>query len=395
MNILMVHPHEVYSKIEPWTVRITNFAKEFVKKGHSVKMVYFPLEYKDKKPFFRDGIEYIPYSRKASIKLLYKHCLQLSQLAKWADIIHFQKCFHYASLPSLFSSWRLNRPIHYDWDDWEEMIYYESADPPLKLVGSFLRIIERTIPGIVDTISVSSQRLRTLCTELNIDSDAIFHVPVGVDLEKFNPSISGERVRRLYNISNPLILYLGQLHGGQYVELFIQSAKIILDKGIKVDFMIVGDGARAAELRQKAKDLKLDTKIIFTGAVDSEEVPEYIASCDVAVACFEDNEVTRCKSPLKIVEYLASGKPVVASRVGEVERMIGDAGMLVEAGKAEPLADAIIALLFSRELSINLGIKARQRAEKIYNWKASTETLLRAYQCAMQQKRILVAYERH
>lgn len=347
------------------------------------------------KSFYKDGIEFISYPRRAKLNLIFKNCLRLSKLAQWSDIIHFQKCFHYASLPSLFSSWYLNKPIHYDWDDWEEMIYYESANPPLKLVGLFLRILERTIPSIVDTISVSSRRLRTLCMELNINPDVIFHIPVGADLEKFNPSVSGERVRRFYNISNPLILYLGQLHGGQYVRLFIKSAKIILDKGIKADFMIVGDGGKVIELKNLTKRLGLEKKIIFTGAVEHELVPEYIAASDIAVACFEDNEVTKCKSPLKIMEYLASGKPIVASRVGEVEKMVADAGSLVEPGMAEPLADAIIALLFDKELCVRLATKARQRAEKIYNWKTSAETLLKTYQCAMQQKRIRVAYEKH
>lgn len=380
----MVHPHEVYSPLEPWTTRIVNFANEFTKDGHRVKVIYFPLAWSDRlRSFQRDGTEFIPFCRRAGIYRILKNCQRMSKLVKWADIIHFQKCFHYASLPVLINSWIRNKPLHYDWDDWEEMIYYESADPPLRLIGLFLRILERTIPRIVDTISVSSARLRAICIELGIDPDIIFQVPVGADITKFYPSLTDGRIKKLYNISHPLVLYLGQLHGGQYVRLFIESAKIILERGVKANFMIVGDGVRSEELKQKVKDLNLETKIIFTGAVDAEEVQEYIASCDITVACFEDNKVTRCKSPLKIAEYLASGKPIVASRVGEVETMIGDAGILVEPGKATPLAENIIQLLSDEDLRIKLGIKARQRAENIYNWRNSSRTLLSAYQYAI------------
>jgi len=279
MKILMVHPHEVYSSSEPWTTRIINLAKALAKRGHEVRIVFFPLDWQGKYECFRkEGIGLYPFCRRTGVLNILRNTKEMLGLADWADVVHLQKCFHYASLPSIICGFFKNKPLHYDWDDWEEMIYYESADPPLKAIGLFLKTLEKNIPRIADTISVSSGKLRSLCLSLGIKQDRIFHVPVGADLQKFNPGISGERIRSVYGISSPLILYLGQLHGGQYVRLFIDSARIILDKGIAANFMIVGDGARAHELRQYAKDRNLDKKIIFTGTVESEDVPEYIAA---------------------------------------------------------------------------------------------------------------------
>lgn len=385
MKILMVHPHEVYSSLEPWTTRIINLAKELVKKGNKVKIAYFPLSWQDKQRHFRkDEIDFYPFCRRAGVYNIFKNTKQLSVLADWADIVHFQKCFHYASLPAIINGFSKNKPLHYDWDDWEEMIYYESANQPIKAVGIFLKILESNIPRIADTISVSSKELGKLCMRLGVDEDRIFHVPVGADLKEFNPGISGDRIRNLYGINSPLVLYLGQLHGGQYVKLFIKAAKIILNKGIAANFMVVGDGARAQELKQYAKSINLDNRIIFTGAVESKEVPEYIRACDVAVACFEDNLVTRCKSPLKIAEYLASGKPIVASNVGEVQDMVGNAGILVEPGKSGLLAEKIKLLLSDKSLREHLGKKARKKAEDMYNWGKSSESLLKAYKLALK-----------
>ena len=385
MKILMVHPHEVYSSSEPWTTRIINLAKALAKRGHEVRIVFFPLDWQGKYECLRkEGIGFYPFCRRTGVLNILRNTKEMLGLADWADIVHFQKCFHYASLPSIISGFFKNKPLHYDWDDWEEMIYYESADPPIKAIGLFLKTLERNIPQIADTISVSSRRLHSLSLSLGIKNDRIFHVPVGADLEKFNPGISGERIRSVYGINSPLILYLGQLQGGQYVRLFIDTARIILDKGITANFMIVGDGSRAHELRQYAKARNLEKQIIFTGAVESEEVPEYIAACDIAVACFEENAVTRCKSPLKIAEYLASGKPIVASDVGEVESMVGRAGILVKAGEAAPLAEKIEFLLSDKSLREELGKEARKRAENIYNWEKSSEALLEAYQTALR-----------
>ncbi len=383
MRILLIHPHEVFSKLEPWTIRIVSFGNVFVKKGHEVKIAYFPLEWnKALGNFTKNGIEFIPLKRRAGIFNIAENCFKLNKLAGWSDIIHFQKCFHYASLPSLVAGFFSNKPIHYDWDDWEEMIYYESARFPVKGIGLFLRTFERILPSMANTVSVSSKHLRDLCVSFGIPQEKIFHVPVGADLNVFNPSVSGEKIRKIHNIKYPLVLYVGQLHGGQYVKLFIEAAGIVLKKGIKAHFMIVGDGVKIPELKQRVKDLGLTEQIIFAGAVEAACVPEYMAGCDIAVACFEDNNVTRCKSPLKIAEYLASGKPIIASKVGEVEQMIGDVGILVEPGRSYPLADNIISLLSNKPLQEEMRRKSRQRAEKIYNWEVSAETLLCAYDAA-------------
>jgi len=71
MNILMVHPHDLFSKHEPWTTRIRAIAAQFRKQGHRVKIVYFPLEYTgQQKPFASDGLEFIPLSRRVGIRPL-------------------------------------------------------------------------------------------------------------------------------------------------------------------------------------------------------------------------------------------------------------------------------------------------------------------------------------
>ena len=148
--------------------------------------------------------------------------------------------------------------------------------------------------------------------------------------------------------------------------------------------MIVGDGYQAEELKKLALRLNFDGKLIFAGGVSHELVPQYIAAADVCVACFEENEVTLCKSPLKIVEYLACGKAIVASNVGEVSSMIGDAGILTSPGDVHSLADGILRVLQDKNLKNNLERLARQRAEREYNWTVTAENLLRAYEKAIQ-----------
>ncbi len=386
MKILMVHPHDIHSESEPWTVRITYIAKEFVEKGHRVKLAYFPLwgrTRKDNEPVQSDIYEEIPLIRKKSHIGI--NTMRMYKLARWADIVHFQKCFSHASLPALFAGYLKGKPIHYDWDDWEMQIYnYASPD---KLVGYFLDYFEKTIPRLVNTVSVASKRLRQICRGLGVSNERIFDAPVGADTERIHPDIDAGIVRQRYNIRYPLVMYLGQLHGAQYAELFIKSTRYLLSQNIEADFMIVGDGARAPELKHLCDTLGLNKKLIFTGGIPHQEVPYYLSACDIAVACFEDNEITRCKSPLKIVEYMAAGKPIVASDVGEVRTMTDGSAILTKAGDVDSLCKGIKELLDKKELRYELAGRARQRAVERYNWSTTAENILRAYRMGLEDSK--------
>ncbi len=388
----MVHPHDIYSSTEPWTVRIVYIAKEFIKKGHKVKLVYFPLEWGQKKAAETpEGITVIPFPRMHGPHVLISNILRLYNLAKWADVIHFQKCFYHAAVPAVIAALFQKKPVHYDWDDWELKIYEVSTQPSFlrNSIWNFLNLLENTLPKLVDTVSCASERLKMECRKLGVDKCRIFDAHVGADIERFNPGISGEGIRQRFKIRNPLILYLGQLHGGQYVEVFIETAsRLINDYKKDLTFMIAGDGYQAEELKRLAQRLNLDGRLIFTGAVPHELVPQYIAAADVCVACFEENEVTLCKSPLKIVEYLASGKAIVASSVGEVPNMLGRAGILTKAGDVHSLAAGISEVLQSSSLKNNLELLARKRAEEEYNWTVTAGNILNAYKKAIHINRM-------
>ena len=165
MNILMVHPHDIYSSVEPWAMRIVSIAKEFRKKGHEVKLVYFPLEWHQQGIQELEGVPTIPMSRRHGPHFLLSNIVRMYSLAKWSEVIHFQKCFYHASLPAILAGILRNRPLHYDWDDWEVMIYKASTEPNLltNAIKNSLNILERLIPKVANTVSVASTRLKNEC----------------------------------------------------------------------------------------------------------------------------------------------------------------------------------------------------------------------------------------
>src|SRR5262249_1694708 len=117
--------------------------------------------------------------------------------------------------------------------------------------------------------------------------------------------------------------------------------------GLRV--LIVGDGPGRADLQALARELGMSERVRFLGAVPHAEVADYLAACDLLCAPYEPVDAFYF-SPLKLAEYLAVGRPVVASAVGEIPRSIDGRSdvTLVPPGDAESLSRAIVREASSR-----------------------------------------------
>lgn len=379
MRILMVQRFDIYNV--PGTVRMVNLATQFVLRGHQVTLCYYPDPYRRKVyPSIRtedpQGINII--TLEPGKLALFRNIKTVCRLAKSADVVHFQKCFPDAVLPALIAAYLYDKPIHYDWDDRESALASDWSRSGI--VKFALTVYEWLIPKLVDTITVSTDRIRELALRYGVKSELIFDAPVGADIELFNPVVDGSQIKQKYQLSSPVIIYHGQLDLGTYPDQLLHTVPQILKQFPTTQFLIVGGGDKLPQLIQLAGELMITKNVIFTNYVNQNEIPKYIAVADIAVASFADNEITRGKSPLKIAEYLAMGKPIVASRVGDIPKMVGDAGILVNPNDINGLAESIIALLNNSNKWIQLGRQARLRAEQTYNWTQISKTFLNAYQ---------------
>jgi glycosyltransferase involved in cell wall biosynthesis len=369
--------------MEPWTIRILKLADELANKGHEIKILYFSMRPSPRGTF--RNIPIIPINRTISLGSMLGNYKTLLGMARWADVVHIQKSHFYAVIPAVAAAYTANKPLHYDWDDWEEKIFYASIHRTTLssvLTGFSFHLLERALPFMADSVSIASEALRNLAIRRGADRRRIAFAPVGADLVQFNPAVHRDVVRQKYKITTEaLVLYHGQLHGCQYVRLFLRAIQIIEDRkaGAGLKFMVMGSGYDLGPLQAFAEEAGLKDRVIFTDFVPHGDVPSYIAAADICVAPFEDNEITRCKSPLKIVEYLASGKPVVASDVGEVRHMVDGVGLLVPPGSAEGMARGILELAEDEGRRQAMAAAARKRAEERYNWRVSAENIERVY----------------
>ena len=121
---------------------------------------------------------------------------------------------------------------------------------------------------------------------------------------------------------------------------------------------------------------------LFVGAVPFEKVETYLACCDILVSPHNPPpaDLEFFGSPIKIFEYMAMGKAIVASRIGQIAEVLEDGvdALLVPPGDAEALAEAILRLAEDPDLRAELGRAARRKVVERYTWQKNVERVLKA-----------------
>ncbi len=366
MKIIMIHPHDIFHPQEPWTTRIRNIATELHRFGHEVKLVCHYFSKPHAIPMLASNIPISVTQFARGMMAWPANIRKLTGYLRWCDVVHLQKSIPYATIPLMIALARVPRRVHYDWDDWESAIYsieYRQRAP------FWLRHLEGIFPRYADTISYASHQIKELLMEIGYPEPLTAHATVGVDLKHFHPQTSGaDEIRCRYDVTGKLVIYMGQLHAAQYAELYLHAARDVLRVLPDTRFLLVGDGWDKPRLMELAGELGVMGPLVFTGSVPHESIPDYLAAADIGVVSLEDNPATRAKSPLKIVEYLASGLAVVASGVGDVPFMIGDGGVVVPPGDSMAIAQALIQLLTDDNRLQQTKQLARKRAETCFDW---------------------------
>jgi glycosyltransferase involved in cell wall biosynthesis len=208
--------------------------------------------------------------------------------------------------------------------------------------------------------------------------------PNGVDVERFRPGVGGAQTRRELGIDEHEVLVgfvgtFGPWHGVEKLAAAIKT----LPENLRARFLMVGSGSLRAEVEQQLEAETRARRVIFTGTVGHERVPQLLDACDVLVAphvpLTDGSEFFG--SPTKIFEYMAMGKGIVASRLGQIGEVLVDeeTALLVGPGNVDELAAAIVKLVEDQTLRERLGLRAREVAEREYTWEHNARRVLEAY----------------
>jgi glycosyltransferase involved in cell wall biosynthesis len=268
-----------------------------------------------------------------------------------------------AKLPLLLE---VNSPMVYERSEYENL--------PLKFPRLAARY-ERSIFNGADRIfAVSTPLQRYLVDELNIDERKIVVLPNGADPDVFVPA-DGETTRRRYHLEGQTVVgFVGILRPWHGVDLLLGAFAELRRHRPSTHLLLVGDGPIEEQIAAQARDLGLATAVTLTGRLTHPEVVSHVAAMDICVS----PRATFYASPMKILEYLAMGKAVVAPDMDNIRDIIshGRTGILFAPQSASAMGDALRRLVDDDHLRRALGEEGRRSVIERFNWRSNASRIV-------------------
>jgi glycosyltransferase involved in cell wall biosynthesis len=230
-----------------------------------------------------------------------------------------------------------------------------------------------------DAIVCPSNVTRDYIASLGLDRKLITVIPNGVSPSDFFPSPPPAREGRV-----PVLLYIGTLADWQGLEVVIRAMPRILAQRL-VHLHIVGRG-RSRQRKVLAKQIRklgLEDHVHIQPAAPHHEIPALIAAADICLAPLglNDRNVTQGACPIKVLEYMAAGRPLVASNMPIVRELVREDvdALLFSPNDPEDLARQVFSLLNDVELSRRLAKSASERALTAFTWHEAQKRLAAVY----------------
>lgn len=232
------------------------------------------------------------------------------------------------------------------------------------------RLVLRRFDKVIVVSGVVSDTLR----RWGVAPDKISTIFNGVDIERFNgarPTLRSEIAPE----DHSLVGFVGRLVPDKGGEFLLRAAAHVLAIHPKTTFVLVGEGPSRKEWETRATQLGIGHHVVFAGVRD--DMPGVYASLDMVVLPSLIESMPMC-----LLEAMAAGKPVIATRVGAVPRLIipEHTGLLVDPADVNGLATAIVRLLADPELARRLGENGRSNAAQHFSARAMAENYISVYE---------------
>ncbi len=249
----------------------------------------------------------------------------------------------------------------------------------LKWLASFIeRYIFRQATMIITVSDFLNSEISTM-----IDSNyKIVTIPNGVPCQWFSSKMDHGKAEKLRLENNlygkKVICFIGSLVQWHNFDLMFDAVFSIRRDIPEILLMIVGDGPLREHLRDKIQKLPSgNDSVLMIGSVPHHEIPLYIHLTDVAII----PETNSYRSPIKMFEYMALAKPVIAPRMPAIQVAIDDGkdGVLFEQGNLEDMKAALIQVLTDPERALELGIRARDKIMSRFTWEKHAENIINIF----------------
>ncbi|HSB60503.1 MAG TPA: glycosyltransferase family 4 protein, partial [Vicinamibacteria bacterium] len=242
-----------------------------------------------------------------------------------------------------------------------------------------IRRLELAVLRRSDAVVCVSRVSRAYLASLGAEAGRIEVIPNGVDTRAFAPTPLPPRAGRV-----PLALYVGTLADWQGLGPLVEAMpRVLAERPLRLRLVGRGRSRQRKDLERRVRRLGLEAHVEVAPAVPHREVPALVAAADLCLAplAYDERNVVQGCCPLKVLEYMACGRPVVASNLPVVRELVREDrdALLVPPDAPDALARAILRILGDERLARRLAGHGARRARARFTWKRAQKRLLKLY----------------
>jgi len=238
---------------------------------------------------------------------------------------------------------------------------------PIQSLQPLAHAVERRLFAAADQVLLINEHLRDYAISMRANPDHAQVLRTGVDLQRFRPYQHEPQIRAELGISPSdfVLFFMGWIYSFSGVR---EVAITLRDAPPNIRLLVVGDGDDYPALCEM-QAAGLGDRLILTGRVPYDQIPRLLSAADVCLLPFHTVPATEHIVPIKLYEYMAAGKPVIATPLPGVQRDVGDQNGVVYA----PAHQQIEKALGIRNQAEELGRLARHFVETYCDWNTITD----------------------
>lgn len=238
-----------------------------------------------------------------------------------------------------------------------------------------IRIYQLLFYRLVDAVLPMTQKLEEYYKAISPKTIPFLHLPMTVEVDRFTNQPEQE-------VGFEFITYCGNLGHNNKDGLpdLLHSFSLVNKKYPKIKLKIIGSSRTAKDiniLKELVQQLFLNESVIFTGSLSREEIPKHLCNSKVLVLSRPNNKQAEGGFPTKLGEYLATGKPVVVTSVGEIPNYLSDRvnAFIAEPSNYNNFGEKIIEVLDDYEFALRVGQAGRGVAIQHFDYRKQGELL--------------------
>jgi PEP-CTERM/exosortase A-associated glycosyltransferase len=255
---------------------------------------------------------------------------------------------------------------------WEDAAVDQNKARPTSVRYLLSRWLERYVTQHADAVVGISRHILDDLRKRGVDDQKLFHIPNGVDAERFTPQPRDRLLAAELGLKEePVMGFIGSLYRYEGIAWLVTAAAELKRRGVPLQLLIVGQGEQMPDILAAVEQEQAQEYVHVLGQVPHRDVSRYYSMVDVFVYPRRRVRLTELTTPLKPLEAMAQGKPVLASDVGGIRELVEPEKpcLLFEPDDVEDFCRKASQLLCDDNLRRKLAESGREMVLRCKDWK--------------------------